>query len=91
MEKTDGTNEKQWLEAGLCGDGSRQAAGDREQGRQSQPRRRTPAEREPLNRSSSKERNQRRFARAGRRFLSAAVPLRNTVARFALICRGLSD
>jgi hypothetical protein len=89
-EKNDGTNQERWFEARFCRDGSGQAAGNREQGRQSQPRRRAPAELEPLSPLRLEGQASASIARPAlfhwRRFR-----LRNTDRRFALSSRGLSD
>lgn len=37
-EKSNGTNQERWIEAGLCSDGSRKAARNCKQGRQGKPR-----------------------------------------------------
>lgn len=42
-------HEKWWVEARICGDGSREAARNRKQGRQGQSRRRTQEQLQPLN------------------------------------------
>jgi hypothetical protein len=60
-EEYNGDYEKRWLEAGLCSNGSGQAAGDREQGRQGESRRRPQGECQPLTKA-------RKFCCAGRGF-----------------------